>query len=148
MDLDVENNLSPGVKETLQLQPSTNGSDHKNGSNIEIVDLARDSPSSNIESNGDFNLPDLEDTSEDSKLLSKSEFLKSLSAIDNIVIQSHSNVPSSEDMLIQYMDQSISQNVSETPKTNLNFTTGEGTGQTNGCNSDRNVNRDETHDQR
>ena len=142
MDIEVENGVGVVIQETVCIKSSPNGGlNLENGDEIQIVDLAEDSP---IESNeGDeYNLPGLESDSEDSRLLSKSDLLKSLSDIDNIVIKNNSSLMSTVGgMFMQQMNKSSLPNVSEdvqncAPRENVAATI-------NGTNPPRRPNNDE-----
>jgi len=103
-------------------KPSNNGI-HKNEDNgIEVVDLATDIPRSY---NGELgpNLTDFDVHSGDNRLLSKDELLKSLSDIDNIVINNSPAAFPEEDMLMHYINKSAALNKEpESSNLALNFT--------------------------
>ena len=113
MDVEVEDNV--GINESGRIQQSSNNRfHHKNGNEIQIIDLASDSAQSNEEHEGDeVNLPGIEYDSEDSRILCKTDLLKSLSDIDNIVIKDGPSTGSSGGMLMQTISKSSSQNGSE-----------------------------------
>ena len=145
MDIELENNVGAGIKESVLIKSSINGLSLENGGEIQIVDLASDSPSGSNDGDEYVNLPGLGSDSEDSRLLSKSDLLKSLSDIDNIVIKNRSSIMSAGGMFMQHMNKSLLQNVSEDVQ---NCSPRENIVTINGINSFMSTDNDEIDEQR
>ena len=122
MDVELEKNARENGNTSALAKSSSNGV-HKNKDNgIEVVDLATDIPRSY---NGELSakLTDFDIHSGDNRILSKEELLKSLSDIDNIVINNSPAAFPAEDRLMNYINKSTALNKEpESSNLALNFT--------------------------
>ena len=122
MDIGVDNNARESVNDSGLVKSSTNGLHKNEKEEITVVSLATDIPRIY---NGDLgpNLTDFESDSGDGRFLSKNDLLKSLSDIDNIVINNSSATLSPENMLMHYINKSAAlKTESESPNSGLTCT--------------------------
>ena len=147
MDIEIEKNARPAVNEPELTTSSNSGLQYGMGNELEFVDLETDRQS---ESNGRYihDLPELESDSEDSTYLTKTELLKSLSDIDNIVLKNHSSSLSTDDMLMNYISKSNFQHESERTNSKKTFNLTEEEVNTNGSTTVTITNKDETDRER
>ena len=122
MDVEVDNTAREAVNDPGLVKSSANGLHKEQKDGITVVRLATDIPRA---CNGDLvpHLTDFEPDSGDGRFLSKNDLLKSLSDIDNIVINNTSASFSPEDMLMHYISTSAAlKTESESPNTGLSCT--------------------------
>ena len=117
MDVEREKNAREIENDSGLAKPPSNGIHKNEDKGIEVVDLATDIPRSY---NGELgpNLTDFDIHSDDNRILSKEELLKSLSDIDNIVINNSSAAFPAEHMLMHYINKSAALN-KESESSNL-----------------------------
>ena len=117
MDVELEKNARENGNDSGFVKSSNNGIHKDKDNGIEVVDLATDIPRIH---NGGLcpNLTDFDIHSDDNRILSKEELLKSLSDIDNIVINNSSAAFPAEHMLMHYINKSAALN-KESESSNL-----------------------------
>ena len=147
MDTEIEKNAIPAVNEPEIIAPSNNGLQYGTDDELEFIDLENDRQS---EGNGHYinNITEIESDSEDCSYLTKTELLKSLSDIDNIVIKNNSSSKSTDDMLMNYLSKSNFQNESEGTNSTESFALSADNVTTNGSTLVTLTNKDGTDKQR
>ena len=142
MEVRVENNIGGNANETTSINSSNNGLTCNNAGSIQIVDLVSDSHSGSNEDE-EYSLPGLDFDNEDSKLISKSNLLKSLSDIDNIVIRDHCSLMSDGGIFMHHMN-----DPDDVPENAINCPLGENVVITNGSVQLTDSNNEETEKER
>ena len=142
MEVQVENNIKGNANETTSINSSNNGLTCNNAGSIQIVDLVSDSHSGSNEDE-EYSLPGLDSENEDNKLISKSKLLKSLSDIDNIVINDHCSLTSDGGIFMHHTN-----DPSEVPENATNCPLGENVVISNGSAQPIDSNNEETENER
>ena len=142
MEVQVENNIGGNSNETASTNSSNNGLTCNNAGSIQIVDLVSDSHSGSNEDE-EYSLPGLDSENEDNKLISKSKLLKSLSDIDNIVINDHCSITPDGGIFMHHTN-----DPSEVPENATNCPLGENIVITNGSAQSTDSNNGETENER